>query len=58
MTLSFRRIAAAIAVAASFILERVAVPVLAVAHKDDGCRGTPPEDADEIVAASPSTPCP
>jgi predicted alpha/beta-hydrolase family hydrolase len=37
-------------------LERVAVPVLAVAHKDDGCRGTPPEDADEIVAAATSSP--
>lgn len=27
----------------------VRAPVLAVAHEDDGCKGTPPEGADEIV---------
>jgi len=33
-------------------LSGVGVPVLAVAHEDDACRGTPPEGAREIAAAA------
>ncbi len=33
-------------------LSRVRGAVMAVAHKDDGCRGTPPEKAKDIVTAA------
>ena len=37
-------------------LDSVRVPVLAVAHKDDGCHVTPPHGADQIVKAASSSP--
>jgi pimeloyl-ACP methyl ester carboxylesterase len=39
-----------------FGLNRIKVPVLAIAHEDDDCPGTPPEGAKEIVKASTSSP--
>ncbi len=35
-----------------FPLQRIRVPLLAVAHEADGCPGTPPEGAARIVAAA------
>ncbi|WP_193367843.1 alpha/beta hydrolase [Pelagibius marinus] len=35
-----------------FPLQRIQVPLLAVAHEADGCPGTPPEGATRIVAAA------
>ena len=31
-------------------LDRVGVPALVVAHENDGCQGTPPSGAEQIVA--------
>jgi hypothetical protein len=39
-----------------FPLDSVRVPVLAVAHKDDGCHVTPPNGADLIVQAARASP--
>ena len=37
-------------------LDRIQVPLLAIAHNDDACPGTPPEGAIEIVRAAASSP--
>lgn len=39
-----------------FPLNLVTVPLLAIAHKDDVCSGTPPAGAQRIVAASTASP--
>ena len=39
-----------------FGLQRITVPVLAIAHRDDLCRGTPPEGAKMIANASTLSP--
>lgn len=40
----------------AFSLHNVTVPLLAVAHRDDSCRGTPPEGAQRIVSAATASP--
>lgn len=39
-----------------FQLGRLQVPVLAIAHEDDSCRGTPPSGAQLVVNAASSSP--
>jgi pimeloyl-ACP methyl ester carboxylesterase len=40
----------------AFPLHRITVPLLAVAHRDDRCPGTPPAGAQRIVAAATASP--
>ncbi len=40
----------------AFALERITVPLLAIAHRDDECPGTPPAGAERIVAAATASP--
>lgn len=41
---------------AEFGLDELRVPLLAVAHRDDGCAGTPPDGAQRIVDAATAAP--
>jgi pimeloyl-ACP methyl ester carboxylesterase len=40
----------------AFPLHRITVPLLAIAHRDDRCPGTPPAGAQRIVAAATASP--
>ena len=40
----------------AFPLHRITVPLLAIAHEDDACPGTPPEGAQRIAAAATASP--
>ncbi len=41
---------------AEFGLERITVPLLVIAHRNDGCRSTPPVGAQKIADAATSSP--
>jgi len=40
----------------AFALDRITVPLLAIAHRDDECPGTPPAGAERIAAAATASP--